>query len=125
MAVNVARDLWLDNFCTTSDAGRFPLHPEASVLQLHGATDAHAAIWLVASIPLQMPVGLSLSCPADTETTPRSSRGFLMVPGPGHEQVPFLERLREPLEEEIRASEVRWSEWLAMEDWMIGPRSPF
>lgn len=48
-----------------------------------------------------------------------------MVAGPGHGQVPFLERLREPLEEEIRASGVRWSEWLAMQDWMIGPRSPF
>lgn len=41
------------------------------------------------------------------------------------EQVPFLRPLREPTEEEIRAAEARWSEWLAMEDWMVGARSPW
>lgn len=41
------------------------------------------------------------------------------------ETVPFLRPLRDPLEEELRAAESRWSEWLAMEDWMVGPRSPF
>jgi hypothetical protein len=41
------------------------------------------------------------------------------------ETVPFLRPLREPQEEEIRAAEARWSEWLAMEDWMVGPRSPW
>ncbi|KAL1963394.1 hypothetical protein VTN77DRAFT_8410 [Rasamsonia byssochlamydoides] len=41
------------------------------------------------------------------------------------ETVPFLRPLREPQEEEIRAAEARWSDWLAMEDWMVGPRSPF
>lgn len=41
------------------------------------------------------------------------------------EHAPFLRPLRQPLEEEIRLAEARWSEWLAMEDWMIGPRSPW
>jgi len=41
------------------------------------------------------------------------------------EQVPFLRPLREPSEDEIRAAEARWSEWLAMEDWMVGARSPW
>ncbi|OJJ48175.1 hypothetical protein ASPZODRAFT_62511 [Penicilliopsis zonata CBS 506.65] len=41
------------------------------------------------------------------------------------EHTPFLRPLREPLEEEIRTAEARWSEWLAMEDWMLGPRSPW
>jgi len=39
------------------------------------------------------------------------------------ETVPFLKPLREPSEEEIRTAEARWSDWLAMEDWMVGPRS--
>jgi hypothetical protein len=41
------------------------------------------------------------------------------------ETVPFLRPLRDPQEEEIRTAEARWSEWLAMEDWMVGPRSPW
>lgn len=41
------------------------------------------------------------------------------------EQTPFLRPLREPSEDEIRAAEARWSEWLAMEDWMVGARSPW
>lgn len=41
------------------------------------------------------------------------------------EQTPFLRPLREPSEDEIRAAEARWSEWLAMEDWMVGTRSPW
>ncbi|KAJ5937317.1 hypothetical protein N7454_004617, partial [Penicillium verhagenii] len=41
------------------------------------------------------------------------------------EQAPFLRPLRDPSEEEIRAAEARWSEWLAMEDWMVGARSPW
>ncbi|KAH8694155.1 hypothetical protein BGW36DRAFT_300844 [Talaromyces proteolyticus] len=42
-----------------------------------------------------------------------------------HETVPFLRPLRDPQEEELRAADARWSQWLAMEDWMVGPRSPF
>ncbi|KAJ5153034.1 uncharacterized protein N7482_009512 [Penicillium canariense] len=41
------------------------------------------------------------------------------------EQAPFLRPLRDPSEEEIRTAEARWSEWLAMEDWMVGARSPW
>ncbi|KAJ5372349.1 hypothetical protein N7517_004355 [Penicillium concentricum] len=41
------------------------------------------------------------------------------------EGTPFLRPLRDPSEDEIRVAEARWSEWLAMEDWMIGTRSPW
>ncbi|KAF9892828.1 hypothetical protein FE257_000417 [Aspergillus nanangensis] len=41
------------------------------------------------------------------------------------EQTPFLRPLLDPTEEELRTAESRWSEWLAMEDWMVGPRSPW
>jgi hypothetical protein len=40
------------------------------------------------------------------------------------ETVPFLRPLREPLDAEIQAAEKMWSQWLAMEDWMVGPRAP-
>jgi len=33
------------------------------------------------------------------------------------ETVPFLKPLRQATEEEIRAAEEGWSEWLAMQDW--------
>ena len=41
------------------------------------------------------------------------------------EHTPFLRPLRDPSEDEIRTVEARWSEWLAMEDWMVGARSPW
>jgi hypothetical protein len=41
------------------------------------------------------------------------------------EQAPFLRPLHEVTEEELRIAESRWSEWLAMEDWMVGSRSPW
>ncbi|OAA66239.1 hypothetical protein ISF_04077 [Cordyceps fumosorosea ARSEF 2679] len=37
---------------------------------------------------------------------------------------PFLRPLQGATEREIRAAEHSWSEWLAMQDWMIGPRAP-
>ncbi|KAK2748759.1 hypothetical protein FQN57_000340 [Myotisia sp. PD_48] len=40
------------------------------------------------------------------------------------ETVPFLRPLQGPAGAEIEAAEKSWSEWLAMEDWMIGPRHP-
>ncbi|MCJ1350923.1 MAG: hypothetical protein MMC33_000905 [Icmadophila ericetorum] len=40
------------------------------------------------------------------------------------ETVPFLRPLQLPSNEEILAAEKSWSEWLAMEDWMVGPRAP-
>jgi len=40
------------------------------------------------------------------------------------ETVPFLKPLMGPHEEEMVAAERSWSEWLAMEDWMVGSRAP-
>lgn len=40
------------------------------------------------------------------------------------ETVPFLRPLQGPVDAEIEAAERCWSEWLAMEDWMVGPRAP-
>ncbi|PLB38292.1 uncharacterized protein BDW47DRAFT_131532 [Aspergillus candidus] len=45
--------------------------------------------------------------------------------GEGDEQVPFLRPIRDVTEEELHTAESRWSEWLAMEDWMVGTRSPW
>ncbi|KAL2191055.1 hypothetical protein L209DRAFT_675484 [Thermothelomyces heterothallicus CBS 203.75] len=39
------------------------------------------------------------------------------------ESVPFLRPLRRVTEAEIVAAEAGWSEWLAMQDWMLGPRA--
>lgn len=38
--------------------------------------------------------------------------------------VPFLRPLQHVSEKEIQAAEATWSEWLAMQDWMLGPRAP-
>ncbi|KAL2868486.1 uncharacterized protein BJX67DRAFT_41652 [Aspergillus lucknowensis] len=43
---------------------------------------------------------------------------------PPLETIPFLRPLQGPLDTEIEAAERSWSEWLAMEDWMVGPRAP-
>jgi hypothetical protein len=40
------------------------------------------------------------------------------------ETVPFMKPLQRTVLIEIEAAEKTWSEWLAMEDWMIGPRAP-
>jgi len=40
------------------------------------------------------------------------------------QMVPFLKPLEKLEEEEIQSSERSWSNWLAMEDWMVGPRAP-
>ena len=40
------------------------------------------------------------------------------------ESVPFMRPLQGPIIAEIEAAEKSWSEWLAMEDWMVGPRAP-
>ena len=40
------------------------------------------------------------------------------------ETVPFMRPLQGPVTAEIEAAEKSWSEWLAMEDWMVGPRAP-
>ncbi|KAL4918859.1 hypothetical protein BDW62DRAFT_200498 [Aspergillus aurantiobrunneus] len=41
------------------------------------------------------------------------------------EHTPFLRPLQGATEEELSTAEKHWSEWLAMEDWMVGPRSPW
>ncbi|KAL8707940.1 MAG: hypothetical protein Q9220_007083 [cf. Caloplaca sp. 1 TL-2023] len=40
------------------------------------------------------------------------------------ETVPFMRPLQAAVAPEIEAAEKTWSEWLAMEDWMVGPRAP-
>ncbi|MCJ1475408.1 hypothetical protein MMC13_004070 [Lambiella insularis] len=40
------------------------------------------------------------------------------------ETVPFFRPLQGAIDAEIGAAEKSWSEWLAMEDWMVGPRAP-
>jgi len=41
-----------------------------------------------------------------------------------HESVPFLRPLQNVQLAEIEGAEKTWSQWLAMEDWMVGPRAP-
>jgi hypothetical protein len=38
------------------------------------------------------------------------------------QSVPFLVPLQYITEQEIQSAEACWSEWLAMQDWMLGPR---
>ncbi|KZZ89935.1 hypothetical protein AAL_07443 [Moelleriella libera RCEF 2490] len=38
--------------------------------------------------------------------------------------VPFLRPLIGVTEREITSAESNWSDWLAMQDWMLGPRAP-
>lgn len=40
------------------------------------------------------------------------------------ETVPFMKPLDEATAQELAAAEKQWSKWLAMEDWMVGPRAP-
>ncbi|KAK3940760.1 hypothetical protein QBC46DRAFT_120566 [Diplogelasinospora grovesii] len=40
------------------------------------------------------------------------------------ETIPFLRPLQNVSEKEILVAESSWSEWLAMQDWMLGPRAP-
>lgn len=42
----------------------------------------------------------------------------------GDESVPFMKPLDGVKMEELAAAEKAWFEWLAMEDWMVGPRAP-
>lgn len=42
----------------------------------------------------------------------------------GGQTVPFLRPLQDAIEQEIQGAESSWSEWLAMQDWMLGPRAP-
>ena len=40
------------------------------------------------------------------------------------ETVPFMRPLFEPADAELEAAERTWSEWLALEDWIVGSRTP-
>ncbi|RDA86538.1 hypothetical protein CP532_1916, partial [Ophiocordyceps camponoti-leonardi (nom. inval.)] len=40
------------------------------------------------------------------------------------QSIPFLRPLFNADEHEIVIAEAKWSEWLAMQDWMLGPRAP-
>jgi len=44
--------------------------------------------------------------------------------GGADETLPFMKPLEEAKMEELTAAEKAWSSWLAMEDWMVGPRAP-
>ncbi|KAI2623164.1 hypothetical protein GGR54DRAFT_39214 [Hypoxylon sp. NC1633] len=56
------------------------------------------------------------------------SAGWLKVKAqydmPDDQTIPFLLPLQNVTEKEIVNAEASWSEWLAMQDWMVGPRSP-
>ncbi|KAI8960104.1 hypothetical protein F5Y11DRAFT_349861 [Daldinia sp. FL1419] len=56
------------------------------------------------------------------------SAGWLKVKSqydmPDEQTIPFLRPLQNVTEKEIVSAEANWSEWLAMQDWMVGPRSP-
>ena len=54
-------------------------------------------------------------------TGPMSISGGITI---NDETVPFTRPLQNPKEAELRAAEKAWSEWLLMEDWLIGPRAP-
>jgi len=41
-----------------------------------------------------------------------------------NETVPYIKPLQNVQLAEIEAAEREWSQWLAMEDWMVGPRAP-
>ncbi|KAI0157236.1 hypothetical protein GGR57DRAFT_500854 [Xylariaceae sp. FL1272] len=43
---------------------------------------------------------------------------------PDGQTIPFLRPLQNVTEDEIVNAESGWSQWLAMQDWMIGPRTP-
>lgn len=40
------------------------------------------------------------------------------------EAKPYLSPLRDASEKELQAAETEWSKWLAMQDWILGPRQP-
>ena len=58
---------------------------------------------------------------AKSDTWVRVKAQYDMTDG---QTVPFLRPLQNVTEEEIQGAESYWSEWLAMQDWMLGPRAP-
>ncbi|KAL3477540.1 hypothetical protein BJX99DRAFT_246116 [Aspergillus californicus] len=41
------------------------------------------------------------------------------------EHTPFVRPIQGVTEQELSMADTQWSEWLAMEDWMVGSRSPW
>ncbi|KAJ9238587.1 hypothetical protein DTO169E5_4787 [Paecilomyces variotii] len=78
--------------------------------------------WLAGVGPIHRQERINYLFTAKSSGWAATKREYDILPD---QQVPFLRPIRDPLEEEISAAEARWSEWLAMEDWMVGPRSPF
>ncbi|POR33998.1 Uncharacterized protein TPAR_05829 [Tolypocladium paradoxum] len=58
---------------------------------------------------------------AKSETWLKVKASYDMADG---QTVPFLRPLQGVTEKEIVNAEANWSEWLAMQDWMLGPRAP-
>ncbi|RDA89937.1 hypothetical protein CP533_3300 [Ophiocordyceps camponoti-saundersi (nom. inval.)] len=58
---------------------------------------------------------------AKSETWLRVKSHYDMQDG---QSIPFLRPLRNVDETQIAEAESGWSEWLAMQDWMLGPRAP-
>ncbi|PTB62760.1 hypothetical protein BBK36DRAFT_1172057 [Trichoderma citrinoviride] len=58
---------------------------------------------------------------AKSETWLRVKASYDLEDG---QTVPFLRPLQAVTEKEIQTAEASWSEWLAMQDWMLGPRAP-
>lgn len=58
---------------------------------------------------------------AKSDTWLRVKTSYDMADG---QSVPFLRPLQQVSEREIISAEANWSEWLAMQDWMLGPRAP-
>lgn len=58
---------------------------------------------------------------AKSDTWLRVKANYDMEDG---QSVPFLRPLLDAGEDEIVSAESNWSEWLAMQDWMLGPRAP-
>lgn len=78
--------------------------------------------WLAGIGPIHRQERINYLFTAKSSGWAATKREYDILPD---QQVPFLRPIRDPQEEEISAAEARWSEWLAMEDWMVGPRSPF
>lgn len=42
----------------------------------------------------------------------------------GGQYIPYIKPLQNTTEAEIKSADNSWSEWLLMQDWMVGPRAP-
>ena len=58
---------------------------------------------------------------AKSDTWLKVKNSYDMIDG---QSVPCLRPLQNVTEKEIQSAETSWSDWLAMQDWMLGPRAP-